>query len=79
MLTIVSYFLCHIKSLKHEENCFPDVLPSGNRPAGKETLRHKMFGTVSVPFEVRKWRNLSRLHSRHVDFYLLCGDRKEVS
>uniref|UniRef100_A0A8C6E8C9 Dynein axonemal heavy chain 14 n=1 Tax=Moschus moschiferus TaxID=68415 RepID=A0A8C6E8C9_MOSMO len=37
-----------------EENYYQDVLPSGNRPAGKETLKHKMFGTISVPLKSEK-------------------------
>ncbi|XP_070624141.1 dynein axonemal heavy chain 14 isoform X7 [Bos indicus] len=41
--------------LKHEEaKYYQDVLPSGNRPAGKETLKHKTFGTISVPLKSEK-------------------------
>ncbi|XP_059731658.1 dynein axonemal heavy chain 14 isoform X2 [Bos taurus] len=41
--------------LKHEEaKYYQDVLPSGNRPAGKETLKHKTFGTMSVPLKSEK-------------------------
>ncbi|XP_043340601.1 dynein axonemal heavy chain 14 [Cervus canadensis] len=55
MLTIVSYFLCHIRVLKYKEGrYYQDVLPSGNRPAGKETLKHKTLGTISVPLKSEK-------------------------
>ncbi|XP_070240511.1 dynein axonemal heavy chain 14 [Bos mutus] len=41
--------------LKHEEaKYYQDVLPSGNQPAGKETMKHKTFGTISVPLKSEK-------------------------
>lgn len=81
MLTIVSYFLCHIRVLKHEEeNYFPDVLPSGNRPAGKETLKHKTFGTISVPLKSEKVEEIYQDYTPGMlTFICFCGDRKKFS
>lgn len=54
MLTIVSYFLCHIRLLKYEEQEYEAVIPSESEPAKiteKETLKHKTFRTFSVPLK----------------------------
>ncbi|XP_065792815.1 dynein axonemal heavy chain 14-like [Muntiacus reevesi] len=41
--------------LKYKEGrYYQDVLPSGHRPAGKETLKHKTLGTISVPLKSEK-------------------------
>ncbi|KAB0345364.1 hypothetical protein FD754_022290, partial [Muntiacus muntjak] len=43
------------KVLKYKEGrYYQDVLPSGHRPAGKETLKHKTLGTISVPLKSEK-------------------------
>uniref|UniRef100_A0A4W2H6H3 Dynein axonemal heavy chain 14 n=1 Tax=Bos indicus x Bos taurus TaxID=30522 RepID=A0A4W2H6H3_BOBOX len=69
--------------LKHEEaKYYQDVLPSGNRPAGKETLKHKTFGTMSVPLKSEKaedYLQAIRIQQDVLTSEPLLGKKKEKS
>lgn len=57
MLTIASYFLCHIRLLKYEEQKGEDVTTSENQQAKiaeKETLKYKTFRALSIPLKSEK-------------------------
>lgn len=54
MLTLASYFLCHIRLLKHEEQNNEYVTPSESQPA--KTIEKEMLkcSTFSAPLKSEK-------------------------
>lgn len=76
MITIASYFLCHIRLLKYEEQKYEEVTPSENQPA-KTAAEKETFRTLSVPLKSEGTEEM------HQDYYpgmliyvLFYGDKR---
>uniref|UniRef100_A0A452ULS8 Dynein axonemal heavy chain 14 n=1 Tax=Ursus maritimus TaxID=29073 RepID=A0A452ULS8_URSMA len=76
LLTIASYFLCHIRLGKHEEQDYEDVTPPEDQPAQvaeKETSKYKTFRTLSVPLKSEATGEI------YQDYYPVSPKKREKS
>lgn len=59
MLTIATYFLCHVSLLKYEEGQnYEDNISLRHQPAEEETLNYNTCRTNSVPLKSEKTEEL---------------------
>lgn len=59
MLTIATYFLCHVSLLKYEEGQnYEDNISLRHQPAEEETLNYNACRTSSVPLKSEKTEEL---------------------